>query len=188
MTAAVYYENTWTVAANDELLVPIQAEYLHVISASQATFGLTIGEDSPGVARPGASFHAPLGKNFESVRVRNKSATDALVVVLGWGKGDFRLQQFKTIPAGTLETEPDASIPANTTALVLAANPNRRKAIVGNPFANAREFRVGDASVGAARGIEIPPGENLYIDATAAIYAYNPDSVAQSISVLEISE
>lgn len=188
MANAVYYEGTWTVPAGSELMLPLQAEYLHVISASQSTFGLTIGDDAPGMGRPGANFRVPSGHHFEAVRVLNHDAAEDLVLTLGYGRGDFTLMQFKSIPASTLTTAPDASIPAGATGLVLAANPNRRNVIVANPFGNPREFRVGDANVGEFRGVELPPGERLFLDTTGAIYAYNPDIAGMNISVVEIGE
>lgn len=188
MANAVYYEGTWTVPAGSELMLPLQAEYLHVISASQSTFGLTLGDDAPGIGRPGANFRTQKGRHFEAVRVLNLNAVEVLILTLGYGRGDFSLMQFKSIPASTLTTKPDASIPAGAAALVAAANPNRRRAVIANPFGNAREFRVGDVTVGAARGVEIPPGESIYLDTTAAIYAFNPDGAPQNISVLEIAE
>lgn len=188
MANAVYYEGTWTVPAGSELMLPLQAEYLHVISASQSTFGLTLGDDAPGIGRPGANFRTQPGQHFEAVRVLNQNTAEDLVLTLGYGRGDFTLMQFKAIPAASLRTSPDATIPAGSAALVLPANPNRRKCIVGNPFSNPREFRVGDGAVGASQGLELPPGERIFLDTTAAIWAFNPDGFAMDISVVEVAE
>ena len=185
---ASYNESTWTIAAGDEATLPLHAEFLHVVAASQATFQVGLDGDETGKARPGAQFRARPQTTFEEVRVRNPSSTDALIVTLGYGRGEFSLQQFRFLSAGTLETTPDVSIAAASTGLVLPVNLDRRRARLTNPFGNAREFRIGDSAVTASRGIELPPGASIPIETTAAIYAHNPDEAAMAISALEESE
>ena len=186
---ATYNESTWTIAAGDELQLPLHGEFVHVVASSLATFELGLDGDETGRARPGAQFRARPQTTFKTVRLRNPSGIKALIVTLGYGRGEFQLQQFRFLSAGTLDTTADASIAAGATQLVLPVNLDRRVAKLSNPFGNPREFRIGDSAAGAARGLELPPGAPpLEIETTAEIYAHNPDTSAMSISIMEEAE
>lgn len=84
--------------------------------------------------------------------------------------------------ATVLDTVADVALGAAATTQILAANADRRKAIITNLAANVSIFRIGDAAAAAARGVELAPGETLEIETTEAIYGYNP-GVAQSVGV-----
>lgn len=85
-----------------------------------------------------------------------------------------------------LASTADVSIPTAATAVVIAARAARHISILSNLNANPREFRVGDASVTATRGIELLPGQSIEILGTAEISAFNPHTAAQSIAVIEV--
>ena len=185
---ASYNEGTWTIAAGDEATLPLHAEFLHVVAASQATFRLGLDGDETGAARPGAQFRARPQTTFKNVRVRNSSATEALVVTLGYGRGEFQLQQFRFLSAGSFTTTPDVAVAADAAQEVLPVNLDRRRAVIGNLVGNAREVRLGDSAVGAMRGSELAPGQHLDINGTAAIWVYNPHAGAQRVSLIEEGE
>ena len=87
---------------------------------------------------------------------------------------------------GTLATNADQSVAASTSTQVLAADANRREAILTNLSSNGAAFRIGDANVGASRGIELPVGSTVYLETTAAVHVYNTNgSSAQDIAVQE---
>lgn len=79
----------------------------------------------------------------------------------------------------------DLSIAGLTAAVLLAANAARREAIFSNLAANASPFRVGDAAVGAAEGIELGPGQTLILNTTAEVRGFNTAAGAQSITIAE---
>ena len=85
----------------------------------------------------------------------------------------------------TITTTADNSIAANTTEQILAVNADRKEAIVTNLYANTDPVRVGDASTGAARGIELSPGQSITLSTTASIYVHNTKASAQSVAILE---
>jgi hypothetical protein len=89
--------------------------------------------------------------------------------------------------AATFDSKADVSVNATTTALIIAANPARKRVRIGNKLTNTGTFRIGDNGAGAANGDELPPG-GVWEDATtAAIYAYNPGGGAESLTVVEVS-
>lgn len=185
---ASYNESTWTIAAGDEATLPLHAEFLHVVAASQATFQVGLDGDETGKARPGAQFRARPQTTFETVRVKNSSATEVLVVTLGYGRGEFQLQQFRFLSAGSFTTTADVAVAAGAAQQVLPVNLDRRRAVIGNLVGNAREVRLGDSVVGASRGAELAPGDQFVINGTAAIWVYNPHGLAQRVSLTEEGE
>jgi hypothetical protein len=110
----------------------------------------------------------------------------------GTGEADMDADPPATVLANsvgeTLASTADESVATVATELVLAANAARRHAILSNPASNAREFRIGDSSAGAARGMILEPGQTIQIEGRAEIYAYNPHSVAQIIALLETED
>lgn len=80
----------------------------------------------------------------------------------------------------------DVVINAGVSAQVVAADAvsKEREVIVKNLSANAAAFRIGGAaSVGAAQGHELSPGDVLILSTLAAVYAFNAGAGAQSLSV-----
>ena len=88
--------------------------------------------------------------------------------------------------ATTIDSKTDVSVSATTTAVVSAAVANRRTVLLSNPVTNLREFRIGDSGAGAANGVILNPGDTFSFDTVAAVYAYNPNGAAQSISVCDM--
>lgn len=82
-----------------------------------------------------------------------------------------------------LNTVADVAILTTATTQVLAANAARRTAIISNLVANGTVVRVGDASVGAARGAEIPVGGSAVMESTEAIFVYNPSGGTINIGI-----
>lgn len=88
----------------------------------------------------------------------------------------------------TITTTEDDSVAAATTEQVLAANALRKEVLITNLFTNTDPVRVGDSNAGAARGIELSPGQSITLETTAAIYVYNTKAGgAQSVAILELS-
>lgn len=87
----------------------------------------------------------------------------------------------------TLAPVADVSINAGVAGQVVAASVKaKREVIIKNPAANAASFRIAGATVAAALGFELAPGESITMDTTAAIHAFNTGAGAQSLSVLTI--
>jgi len=65
-------------------------------------------------------------------------------------------------------------VAAAVAVIVVPALATQRTAIIASLAVNGQTCRIGDATTGAARGIELAPGESISISTTEAIYAYNP--------------
>jgi hypothetical protein len=85
--------------------------------------------------------------------------------------------------ASVLDTIADVALGATATTQILAANAARRITLITNLSANIQTFRIGDAATGAARGVELAPGESVSLETTEAIYGYNPGAIAEGVGV-----
>lgn len=96
------------------------------------------------------------------------------------------VQDVEITKSDSLSTAADVSLGAGATSQVIAANAGRRELLVTNLAANVETLRVGDSNAGAARGLEVAPGQTITMHTTAAVHAYNPGGSAQSVGVLEV--
>lgn len=85
--------------------------------------------------------------------------------------------------ASVLNSAADVALGAAATTVILAANANRRKAMITNLKGNDSTFRIADAEVAAARGVELDPGETIELETIEAIFGYNPGAI-QSVGVI----
>jgi len=80
----------------------------------------------------------------------------------------------------------DVSLAATSTTQILAANGNRRTALVTN--LGTQTLRIGSANAGVNRGAAVAPGATIVLDTEAAVYGYNPGGAAEDVSVLEVTD
>lgn len=85
----------------------------------------------------------------------------------------------------TIPSQADLLTTAATVTVALAANTARRFAIIQNLDAT-NSVRVGDASIGAARGVLVAPGETVTFETTAEISVF-PVAATPTISRNEIA-
>lgn len=80
----------------------------------------------------------------------------------------------------------DVSALAGVSTLVAAADAvnTRREIIIKNLNANTITMRIAGATAAAALGHELAPGESITLDTMAAVYAFNPGGIAESLSVI----
>lgn len=137
------------------------------------------------------------GARFDKIYVSNASQPGASITLAYTTEREGRVQvenpaaQFNDVDlskAGGLATTADVSIATVTTAQVLAANANRREAVITNLQTNASEVRVGDSNAGVTRGTPLQPGDSIVLTTTAAIHVYNADAAAQSVALLETED
>lgn len=116
------------------------------------------------------------GLAFDSVEITSATA-QTVKVVISQGTGSYqRLIGEVNIKKDTgLSTYVDKSMTtAAYTTQLLAANANRREAIITNLETNTVTIRVGDSTATVSAGVPVRPGESLTLATTAAIYAYKP--------------
>lgn len=142
----------------------------------------------------GAGLGYELPWVIDRFSLRNIGATPiTLTFIIAIGRiHDDRLTLIGgTIPtseqaATMIDSLPDVSLPATTTTQIIAANSAAKERIITNLPTNAREIRIGDSGAGAANGIYLGIGQSIVLECSAALYAYNPHSSAQTVSVTEL--
>lgn len=101
----------------------------------------------------------------------------------------LQFTEIEVTKATVLNTAADVTIVAAAPAAqILAANANRRSAIIGSLATNVNTARIGDAATGAAQGAELAPGESITVEATEAIFAYNPAGANIDLTLVWIED
>lgn len=166
--------------------------FVRVREADQA-FKILLDDDVELKAELNDIFRLKDGDSFDRVTIINDSgATLAFQLEIGFGGVETNNVSLsgtlKTAAQGhaSLVTTADDSIAATTTVLVLAANTDRKEAIITNLADNGAKIRVGDSNTGASRGVELSPGQSITLETTAAIYVYNAGAASQSVALLEV--
>lgn len=163
-------------------------------SAALATIAFSREQGSDGI--PFRLGTAVKGVNFASVFITNtaQAGTTITLIYIVESHQSLEIVNAGTVVATvtiskslTLTSTADVSLLAGVKTAILAANAARRSALITNLAAGAATIRVGDAAnVAAGRGIPVLPGETITLDTAAAISAWNPGGLAQSVAVLEI--
>jgi len=74
-------------------------------------------------------------------------------------------------------------VAAAPAAVLLAANANRRAAIICALETNTQSVRIGDSNTGIIRGAQLCPGESITIETTEAIYGYAEGGANQIFAI-----
>lgn len=135
------------------------------------------------------------GHKFSSIFITNTAQSGEYIHILYTTDGSQVIRVFNadlsagtvyTISPTTLTTTADVTLGAAATNQIAAANANRREIILTN-LDGAVTLRVGDSNAAAARGTPLPPGGNIILEVTAAIYGYNPGGAGVDVAITEIS-
>lgn len=180
-----------TVAASGSQLIPRGGTYVYCIEANLLAFDILVDEADKGRCGPGLGYAVPEGEEpFGQVRVVNTAGVElTATLVIGAGvvldnrltlSGDLNL----STPTQLVSTA-DVALTASPGAaeLILAANANRKRALITNLAGNAAVVRIGDANVDGSRGVQLAPGATLPLQTEAAVYGWT--TAAQSVGVLE---
>ena len=87
--------------------------------------------------------------------------------------------------AQDLNTPADQTVNGGTSAEVLAANTDRREALVVSDPGNTDPVRVGGSGVGSSAGVRLDPGVSITLETTAAVHVFAVSSQA-TIQALEV--
>lgn len=192
MTNKTFRIYTVTIAAGDS--VPIHASGAYVVALSATgSFALAFdgGPFTPFLA--GLKVQLAHSETFKTVRIKDTSGNPN-TIMLGLGFGDLTDARLNLSGAITIAgsqniaTVADVALAAGVATQIVAANVARRAVVVKNLAGNLQTMRIGDAVAGAARGLELAPGETISIDSGAAVYGYNPGGAAESVSVMEVRD
>ena len=86
----------------------------------------------------------------------------------------------------TINTVADVALAAGVATQILPLDAARQQALISNLTGNANRIRVGDVNVGAARGVEVSPGQTITLAGTQAIFGFS--AVLESVGVVVIKD
>lgn len=183
------YELTFTGSGTQT--VRAEGRYLRVLEAPSAAVYVTMAGGSELKRNAGQGIDA--GGPVNVFSVRSTVAQTVRVTLSDTPQDDNQQTVTASVtatvgPGNTITSTADHSVAGVSTEQVLAGNANRLTAIIKNLNGNSSAIRVGDSAVGASRGHELMPGESIALDTDNAIYVYNSDAGAQSVSLLEIED
>lgn len=177
---------TLVLQANEPEYIRVSGDFVHVRDASAA---VSVGMDG---ATPVSYVQ---GETVQSSyeRLEFLSATTQTVTFIV-GPGEFRGNAVTaTISAAvdvqlsdTAVSTTAVSVPATSSAQILASNVDRKEARVSLLSTAANEVYVGGSGIGAGEGGPIEPGVTDYISTTAALHAYNPGASPVTVYVMEL--
>lgn len=171
------------IPANGHVRMGIQGNFVSVTSAS-STFRLETLNGDRVVMREGKNVELT---GFKELLLYDESGTEnSLVIEAGIGKiSDNEMSGSVGVSSpSTLSTAADKTLTADTASVISAADTSRREIMIRAPKTNTVNIRIGDSDVGAARGIELEPGQTITLTTAAAVYGY-PDGGDADVQVLE---
>jgi hypothetical protein len=176
-----------TLAAGVSVRIEVDGDYFHVFKAPVNDLTVAFDDGEPEPVEQGIGFR----RYFKSITLSSATG-QAVKVYAGFGSvGEGRSTASVTTtvniaPGATLSDGGDVSCPATVVTQLLAADANRLYALLQNASTNTLTVRIGTATVGAATGTPLEPGQTLPLATTAAIYAYNPGAGAVTISAAAV--
>ena len=183
-----------SLAAGETKRIPIIGGIVQFYAASgDFEFGLEPGNLVPGRVNDG------LEQPFDGIYLRNPTGA-AITVDMRYGDEGVLLIRRDTIEFASsqpvdIQTLPvrntaldsaDAVLAAAAATLISAARGTKRQTIIKNPSSAATSIRVGGATVAAAAGVELEPGETITIDGSMAVYGYSVPG--QTVSLMEVDK
>ena len=190
MAVSRYRYFTKTLGANAQEFINIVGNYVYLISNTGAAATIKVSFDD------GEFQILPVGiiiksEDFQKVTVLNSdSGSASWVLAIGYGDIDNKAFTIAatvvTNSSSTGMNTPAPTTGSTTAAVLLAANANRREAIIQNNGTAGEIVYIGDTNVDAAtkRGIALSNGDILVLNTQAVIWA-DCDTGTPTISVME---
>lgn len=185
MTRPIEYSLTFSGAGERELQV--NGRYLYI---NDATGDVFVSLDNGSELQRGKKSNVANGEPFTRLRVRSAIAQTVRLTVSeerqDEGRDDVAVTTTASItPGNTFQGSADVALVAVTATEIIAADATRLGVLIKNPSSNTASVRIGGAaSVGAAQGIELEPGESIPIATTDAVYGYSVPGESVSVSVV----
>lgn len=174
-------------AANVAQEIVVSGDYWQVI---KATGEVTLEFDQGARVTRGQGTGGP----GEYTRVRVTSATSQdVILALGRvsgltpydGRAVFGGSINVTVDRSNTQTPlPDVVVPATSALQVAGSDASRVSLSLRISSSAPGDVRVGDATVGAAKGLLVEPGDGITVGGTAAIYVYNTAGAAVTVTLL----
>lgn len=167
--------------------IPDSGRYVRIIEATGDVY-LKLDDVSTELKRGVKSQVSSEG--FSQVVVRSAIAQTVRICISDQpqdeGRDDVAVTTAASItPGNTFAGAADVALTAATATEIIGADATRLGVIIKNPSSNTASVRIGGAaSVGAATGIELEPGESMPVATTAAVWGYSVPGETVSVSVV----
>lgn len=180
-------DHVFTFAGAGSVRIPDSGKFVRVIEATDDVY-IKLDDVSTELKRGVKSQVSSEG--FENVVIRSLVAQTVRICISDQpqdeGRDDVAVNTTASItPGNTFAGAADVALAAAAATLIIASDADRLGVLIKNPSSNAASVRIGGlASVGAAQGIELEPGESIPIATTDAIYGYSVPGESVSVSVV----
>jgi len=180
---------TITLNAGDPYRFSASGSFVYLNSA---TYAISVAFDG-GAYIPLASG-AKIGEVYEAYFTLLSTTTQEVTIV--YGDGEYDPGTAAVIGSVTVVQEisdvltdvTEVSVPATTTSQIMAANADRKEAIIQVASTEGSLVRIGTSGVGAANGLLCEQGVSMVLATSAAIYAYNPSGSAVVVNACELEK
>lgn len=192
--AASYESRAFTIAAGASVFIDANVRLVAVLNLAGADdFQIRLNDGQAGLAFESWQFRALDGDGVRKVELINPNGGPIEVTLALARSGELVDGRFALpgaldvalVSPSLLGTGLDATIAATTTTAVLGSDANRREVMIQN-LDPTNAVRVGESSVGAARGLRLAPGDVLTLTTTATIYVHNPNASGVSVALLHV--
>lgn len=176
-----------TFAGAGSVRIPDSGRYVRIIEATGDVY-LKLDDVSTELKRGVKSQVSSEG--FSAVVVRSAIAQTIRLCISDQpqdeGRDDVAVTTSASIvPGNTFEGSADVALAAATATQIIGADATRLGVLIKNPSSNTASVRIGGAAtVGAAQGIELEPGESIPVATTAAVWGYSVPGESVSVSVV----
>lgn len=180
-----------TLAAGVPQRFPIEGDWVHCLTAPAGVNDLyaRFDQSEPVPLPQGVGF-----RRYYKIIELESATGGAFLVLGGFGSvADARATVNANVtttvaPGNTMNNGGDVATLSGAATQLLAADPDRLYAIISNPSSNSATVRIGNATVGAADGAPLEPGETITVGTTAALYGYQASGGPVTISAASVSE
>lgn len=184
-----YKEFTMTLQVNDRQRIYYASNYFRVLALTLNTLSVNFYGTTQ-TSFVGAGIGVKLPDILPWVELINTGGAP-VVLTVAMGVGEFFDNRLTVtgninsviVSGATLTDVADVAVLTGATTQVQAASALTKTVIISNLAANGTKIRVGSASAGAARGIEVPIGGSVSLDTAAAVFVFNPSGGTINIGV-----
>ena len=188
-------DRTITFAGAGSVPVGLEGRYIRIYAADPS--GVTIQPDSgsPLLRFPGQQIDTGPG-GFKRLQVSVTVASTVRIGVSEVPQDDTNTNVTATLsatinPGGTVANPGDVSCANGAATQLYAGGANTLTVGIKSSEANTYAVgtvRIGTTGVTGTSGLEISPGETLWLASTAPIFAYNDSGAAVDLQVLPLSK
>jgi hypothetical protein len=165
---------TYKLVAGVTSPLAISGDYLRLVDAvANVDVEFVDSNDDSTTAIKGIGLHVG---EYRGLRLRSAVDQD-VTMYIGYGVADDSRAtpavDALVTPPGVFGTVPDVTVLDGATDMILASDDKRDHCVIVADGSNALDVRIGDANVGAARGLKLGPEQSATFSGSDAVYVYN---------------